>query len=45
MPDFEDNGAIDLADMYTDHPPIDFIPEEAPIDPSLITDKEEDPNG
>lgn len=45
MPDFEDAGAVDLADMYTDHPPADFIPEEDPIDPSLIVDKDDDANG
>lgn len=45
MPDFEDGGAVDLADMYTDHPPADFKPEEEPIDPSLIVDKDDDANG
>lgn len=41
----EDGGAVDLADMYTDHPPADFVPEEQPIDPSAIVDKDDDANG
>lgn len=41
----EDGGAIDLADMYTDYPPLGFIPEEQPIDPSAIVDKDDDANG
>jgi len=45
MPDFEDNGAVDLADMYTDNPPEDFVPEEETIDPSIIIDKDDDSNG
>jgi hypothetical protein len=45
MPDLEDGGAVDLADMYTDHPPADFVPEEDIIDPSLIVDKDDDANG
>lgn len=45
MPDFEDGGAVDLADMYTDLPPADFKPEEDPLDPELIVDKDDDANG
>jgi hypothetical protein len=45
MPDYEDGGAIDLADMYTDIPPPNFVPEEQPVDPSAILDKDEDANG
>lgn len=45
MPDYEDGGAVDLADMYTDHPPSDFVPEEQPIDPAAIADKDDDANG
>lgn len=41
----EDGGAVDLADMFTDHPPSDFIPEEQPIDPALIVDRNDDANG
>lgn len=45
MPDLEDGGAVDLADMYTDLPPADFKPEEDPVDPELIVDKDDDANG
>ena len=45
MSEYEDGGAVDLADMYTDHPPADFVPEEQPIDPASIADKDEDANG
>jgi hypothetical protein len=45
MNNYEDGGAVDLADMYTDNPPKEFVPEEEPIDPSLIVDKDDDANG
>ena len=45
MSNYDDGGAVDLADMYTDHPPAYFVPEEDPIDPSLIVDKDDDANG
>lgn len=44
-PEQNDGGAVDLADMYTDHPPADFIPEEDPIDPSSIVDRDDDSDG